>query len=464
MSWRRIVIVVACGVCAALSAGCGRPAAVDQVAELSTTNQPYVDWDDQDYHVDRFLQLRLKDFSISQGLGPRRPADAYRSAVSYAAVWDSVGLAFFRRLNQAEQADRRRLALHHHAEARRIVLAAVHHHRNASARGHLPALSRSDPAGRPAGVETAVTEALRHLVRATGMDPTLAAAWRDLGYFCAAAGDRHRQRRALSAALLALDLVDPDQGTAGDHARLRRDIFLDLAWLSRDEGRPEQALAYLDHARPWLVVASPERDERYFEAMLLRGLALAEQGEWRAAGQIARELPAIRVPVRAVRGGVREDLRWHISAPLRDSLGFERSAWPRRESTFGRQWIRAVIGAPSGDPWHTLYLMGAPPTDLELPARLASRYWQDRGRLHDLADDGEVAARCYQWAAYYRPYFAFFPIRVGAGPPRFDEFSAERRYYTGYGMFFLCGDRDLFLQDLAATHAAGRHGHLDRSW
>lgn len=87
------------------------------------------------------------------------------------------------------------------------------------------------------------------------------------------------------------------------------------------------------------------------------------------------------------------------------------------------------------------------PTDLELPPRLASRYWQDRGRLHALADYHATAAYCYQWAAYCTPYLAFFPLRASSGPPRLDELASDRRYYTGYGLFFLHGDRGLYQAD-----------------
>lgn len=445
-----ILVLICCG--SLLLTGCSRPPAPSVAGEdAALTAGLYIDWDELDFHLDRYLQINLKDYVTTQGLGPRDPAAAYRQAVAYDAPWDSVGLAFFLRLNDDEQNERRQLAAKHHDQARRLVLATVHHHRNMILRGQLPNLNSSDMANRPQGVETAVTGAIKHLVRATGLDPSRAAAWRDLAYFLGTVGDRARQERALSAALAALDKIDPGQAAAGDPGRLRRDLLLDLAWLSRDQNQPSLTIAYLDHAQPWLATEAPEGADRLYEARLLRGLALADLGRWQEAGEVARQLPARDLHVRVLRGGVREDLRWHLSAPNREQLGYDRHAWPRRASDFGKRWVMAQSGAPSGDLRHTIYLLGAPPTDLELPARLASRYWQDRGRLHALAGEQANAARCYQWAAFYRPYLAFFPLQANGRQFLLGEYSALQQYYTGYGIFFVCGDRSSFQQDLVAA-------------
>lgn len=434
--------------------GCSRQPAPETALGLPPATGLYVDWDDLDWNLDRYLQVNIRDYATSQNLSRLRPLADYRAAVTYDAEWDSVGLDLYVRLNDSEQADRQRLARRHHAEARRIMLGIIHQYASMLERGYLPNLS-TDLAARPAGVETAVTTTIALLVKATGLDPSLPGAWRDLGYFCGVVGDQRRQLRALSAALAALDRLDPFVAPGGDADRLRRDIFLDLAWLARDQGQPNLTLAYLDHLEPWLLVDGPERDQRRFEADLLRGLALADRGDTRLAIQVAGNLPEVRLAVRALRGGVREDLRWNLSAPNRDRLGFQRSAWPRQASDFGRQWIRAIVGAPSGDPAHTVWRLGPPPTALELPPRLAWRYWQDRGRVHQLAGDHHDALRSFEWAAMYRPFMAFFPVRGAEGPSRLGTADGTSVFYTGYGAFFLCGDRGAYLGSLPGAFASG---------
>ncbi len=441
-------------VAAAWLAGCGGPPPVLDDPLLGDGDL-YVDWDRADWRVDRYLLLSAKEYARTRNLGPREPAREYRRALTHDATWDSVPLVTFMALETGEQAERRRLSRKRLKAARRILLTTVNHYWNDASRGHLPNLNAFDNAPKPPGVETAVTSALRHLATAVGLDPTNAAAWRDLAYFCGAVGDRQRQHRALTATLAALDLAGP-RGPGGDVDRLRRDSLLDLAWLARDMGQPRLALAYLDHVAPWLDTPGAERAERRFEADLLRGLALADAGEWLAAVQQARELPRIDVVSRSLRGGVREDLRWQLDAPLFDALGHDRTAWPRQRSDFGRRWVKAMAGAPSGDVDHTLWLLGAPPTHLEFPPRLAWRFWQDQGRLYTRAGEMAEARNCFEWAALYRPYMAFFPLTGSdSGVRRLSTPGAVQRYFTGYGMFFLCGDRGAFDRDVEIA-AAGR--------
>jgi len=440
-------VLVAAALAAVHLGGCApSPPAADDAALVP--DGLYVDWDLADWRVDRSILVNVRDYATTQNLRRSEPARDYQQAVTYRAPWDSVTMVTFLALNDAEQAERRRLASNHIKAARRVVLGTVNHYWSRASDGYLPNLNAIDNAPSPLGVETAVTTALRHLVAATGLDPTNPAGWRDLAYFTGVAGDRQRQGRALTATLAALDLVDHERAARDDFGRLRRDALLDLAWLARDLGQPELTLGYLDHLQPWLSTPSPEQPDRTFEARLLRGLALADAGEWLAAVQQARDLPRIRVHSRALRGGVREDLRWQLDPPHFEALGYDRAAWPRQESDFGRRWIKAMAGAPSGDIGHTLWLLGAPPTHLELPPRLASRFWQDQGRLYARAGDFTEARNCFEWAVMYRPYMAFFPLTGSAQARRLATPGAPQRYYTAYGMFFLCGDRSAYDRDV----------------
>ena len=449
-------------VAVALAAICGCSGAPDVETDPGTEapTDLWVDWDLADWRVDRYIQVSIRDFTTTQNLGRRDPISDYQKAVTYQAAWDSLGLIPFLALNEAEQQDRRRVARNHIAKARRVVLGTMNHYWLESSLGYFPNLSIFGQAPIPYGAETAVTDAIGNLVAAVGTDPSNPAGWRDLAYFYGVVGDRVRQQRALTASLVALDRIDPDQVAAGDYGRLRRDVFLDLAWLARDLRQPDLTLAYLAHLNFWLATPSPEHNDRVYEAKLLRGLALADKGEWLAAVNQARALPRIEVVSRRIRGGVREDLRWFLDPPHFEALGYDRSAWPRLVSDFGRRWIKATAGAPSGDPEHTLWLLGAPPTHLEFPPRLASRYWQDQGRFYARAGDGATAMHCFEWAVMYRPYMAFFPLSGSRrDASRLARPGTAQRYYTAYEMFFLCGDRSAFTRDTEPT-VATRQGDV----
>jgi tetratricopeptide (TPR) repeat protein len=433
---------------ATLLAGCG-PAPSPRDEPVQDARAAFVDWDLVGTRVDRTLLLAARDFAIAQNLAPRDPARTYREAVAYAAPRDSIGLIPFLTLGDAHQERRRQLARPHRDTARRVVIGTLHRYWNDATRGAVPDLDLQGNGLRPQGIETAVTTALHHLTIATGLDPTDVAAWRDLAYFRGAIGDRDGQHRALTATLAALDMVDPLGTAAGDLARIRRDTLLDLAWLARASGQPRVALGYLDHAAPWLELPSPERDDRTYEAGVLRGLALAEAGHPAAAVQQARSLPRAVVVQRTLRGTVREDLRWRLDPPDPATLGLDRAAWPRVESDFGRRWVQAVAQAHQtvGDLGPALWRLGPAPTHLDFPPRLAARYWQDRGDLCVRAGRLEEALHCYEWAALARPYVAFFPVSGSRARGMLASGEGPHRYYTGYGLFFLQGDRSAFTED-----------------
>lgn len=398
----------------------------------------YVDWDHHDWCVDRYILATLGDLRRQTEPSVAAPGLVYRDAVTYRAGRDSLSLVAFLARDPAEQQARRRDAAHMHLAARRTIMNALQ-----SVRGLADVEAAAGPLA--PGSERTLTEALNGLIAASGTDPSNPAAWRDLAYFCGVVGDRTRQQRALAACLAALDQADPALAASDDARRLRRDVLLDLAWLARDLGQPAVTLAYVDHVTPWLDAPGPEREERHYEARLLRGLALADQGEWLAAVAEARDLPRLRVATRSLAGGAaRGDLRWTLTAPHFMTLGLDRSTWPRQPSDFGRRWIKALAGAPAGASAHVLWLLGPPPTHLELPARLAARFWQDLGLLHAAAGERAEAAHCYEWAALYRPYALFFPLQTRTGR----RSGGSPVYFMGYDTFFLCGDRQAYEREI----------------
>lgn len=418
-------------------AGCATTPARRDSPQPVVPSGLYVDWDHHDWCVDRYVLATLSDLRRRTEPSMAAPRLVYQDAVTYQAAWDSVSLVAFMARDSAEQQARRRDGAQAHLGARRIILRALRSVAGLDDRQAESGLI--DP-----GSERALTEAMVALIAATGTDPSNPAAWRDLAYFCGVVGDRPRQQRALAACLAALDQAAPALADSDDGRRLRRDVLLDLAWLARDLGQPAVTLAYLDHVVPWLDAAGPELEERLYEARLLRGLALADQGEWLAAVAEARDLPHLRVTTRSLAGGsARDHLRWSLTAPHFMTLGLDRSAWPRQASDFGRRWIKALAGAPAGESAHVLWLLGPPPTHLELPARLAARFWQDLGHLHAAAGQRTEASHCYRWAALYRPYTMFFPLQARTGRPR----GSSPVYYVGYDRFFLCGDRQAYERD-----------------
>jgi tetratricopeptide (TPR) repeat protein len=434
---RSTVPAAIAGLAVLVLAGCGSSPAVRTEVAPPPPDDLFVDWDHHDWMLDRFVLASARRFAPPGADRQTHPWRAYRQALTYTAPWDSLGLVAFINLSPAEQHARRDEAAAALGRARRAILSTIHAFRYHIDDGLEPRLA--DGAG------TAVITALGQLVNAAGVDPSHPGAWRDLAYFHGVVGDRPRQQRALASCLAALDQLPAAKADAADAHRVRRDVLLDLAWLARDLGQPAVTIAYLDYLEPWLATPGREREERLYEAQVLRGLALADQGEWLAAVTRARDLPSYDVTTRTLPGGApRDDLRWVLTAPHFATLGFDRAAWPTQRSDFGRRWIKALAGAPSGFDASALWLLGAPPTHLEFPPRLAARFWQDQGRLHGLAGDHETAARCYEWAARYRPYAAFVPVSAHDHSPR-----GGPGYFLGFGRFFLCGDREAYDRDLA---------------
>ncbi|MEZ4386807.1 MAG: hypothetical protein R3D98_04395 [Candidatus Krumholzibacteriia bacterium] len=431
-------------------AGCGSTSSWRPGDMSAAPSGLYVDWDYQDWCIDRFILVAVRDSRQAREVDRVALQREYLDAVTFQAAWDSLSLVTFLGLDPAEQQARRRDGASALRDARRAILSTVNYYRGVGDRAPGTNLTSVNVPMPPAGTETAVSVAIAKLVAATGIDPANAAAWHDLGYFCGIVGDRVRQQRALASCLAALDQASADVVEHVDALRLRRDVLLDLAWLARDLGQPAVTVAYLDHLQPWLDVPGREREERQYEAQLLRGLALADQGEWLAAVSQARDLPRLRVTTRTLAGGAaRQDLRWSLTAPHFMTLGFDRAAWPQQPSDFGRRWIKALAGAPAGESSHILWLLGPPPTHLEFPARLASRYWQDQGKIYAAAGEREMAGHCYEWASLYRPFAMFFPLTAADGNPR----GGQPAYFVGYGTYFLCGDREAYDRDADAIVA-----------
>ncbi|MBD3220760.1 hypothetical protein GF314_05920 [bacterium] len=430
--------------------GCGRAPAVDTDVVVEPPSGLFVDWDRLDWSVDRFILSNVREYMRVESRRSPTPLQDYLEAVTYDAPWDSLSLVAYLGLSADERAARRRDGASAHRRARRALVGTITYYRNVGEQGYVPNLPKIEIALPPVGAETAVTSAIRHLITATGTDPSNVGAWRDLSYLTGIVGDRPRQQRALAACLAALEQSPAEIASSTDARRVRRDVLLDLAWLARDLDQPAVTIAYLDHLQPWLDTVCPERAGRRYEAGVLRGLALAEQGEWLAAVTQARDLPRIEVTTRTLAGGsARNDLRWTLTAPHFMTLGFNRGAWPRQSSDFGRRWIKALAGSVAGDGSHTLWLLGPPATHLEFPPRLSYRYWQDQGRIYARAGRHETARNCYDWAAMYHPYGPFFPMQGRDGRP----LSASQGYFVGYGRFYVCGDRKAYDRDAAELSA-----------
>jgi hypothetical protein len=176
------------------------------------------------------------------------PVRMYEQAVTYDAPLDSLGLTAFRQLPPGERSRRRDLASSYLSKAQRFEVIIW----------DLVQYTKEDMVLiYPKGFMDSLARALGHLVNAVGLDPANPEAWYDLSYLAGTSGDTVRQEQALRAALEAIG-SDPQ----GAYRLLKHRLFLDLAWLGRERGLPEEGLVPGGSQRgvqpdPWPAASRP---------------------------------------------------------------------------------------------------------------------------------------------------------------------------------------------------------------
>lgn len=417
------------------------------------------DWRRIDDHLERTRLLGHYMYRVTQ------PADghaAYSERVAYLAEADSLGPSAWVLLDRTEQERRRRLAepwRDRVASSRRVI-------------GRLYD-SVVDPTAAPPtgagelleGGAELVLSTLGALVNIVGLVPDDAESWADLGFFAGCVGDARRQEHALVTFCALHDQMAPTDRSRLLPARVR--ACLDLAWLARDRGEADLAVARCLEADRWLeqqpgAVLLGDR-----EARLIAALARADQGRINAARELAAPLDDLPFRRRSV-----QTHRFVSSSPprnrmhdflFRDLLGYwsthlpntwgqdrpaQKGAWESGESNWARQWVQALVRLRTHAPADVLARLGEPDALRDLPAGLNHRYWNDWGRVYEQLGRPADARRCYALAAMHRPFFVYYPLEGRRGFSRlYTRRDATRTYFVGAGLYYVAGDR--------FAHAAG---------
>ncbi|MEZ4386810.1 MAG: tetratricopeptide repeat protein [Candidatus Krumholzibacteriia bacterium] len=307
------------------------------------------------------------------------------------------------------------------------------------------------------GFAEATGKAIELFADAVRRDPTLAEAWYHLAFFTDLAGDRARSARARAAFFSVWP--EQDAGTRESLAPLRELAVLDQAWSLRDAGRYDECTAWLDREDAGLSVeATPPGVAPATEARLIRALCAAEQGNVSAALGALPSLPLMALPHRAsaplqsyVPVGLQESYYrqrfgddtdpHHNPAPTWQEDPVDNLARERRDSSYLRRWVKAWTSLRRGYEAETVRRdLGRVETELEFQPRLAWRWWQDQGLIHEALGDPELARVCWARAAVYRPLFIYQPTGQGQGLAGVHGLGGTGEpYFLGYGTFFLAG-------------------------
>ncbi len=327
------------------------------------------------------------------------PVSMYEKAVTYDAPLDSLGLAAFRRLSPGERSRRRDLAAAYLNKAQRfevIIWDLVQYTREKMVLFY------------PKGFMDSLARALGNLVNAVGLDPANPEAWYDLSYLAGTSGDAVRQDQALRAALAAIG-----SDSQGVYRLLKQRLCLDLAWLARERGLPEEGLEWLDRAE--------SREGPNEESYLLRGLLLADQGRFEEACHLAEEVRSVK-----------------IYKPF----------WGTIPSDFAQSWIQAMAYRAIGELPLARFALGRIDADEKIP--YAHRFYNDVGLVCEESEQGKQAQEYYAMATVARPYFTYFPVESYEGPgPVLAGSETSAPYSVGFQRFYVAGSRFAHAAQLA---------------
>lgn len=412
----RNVLTVTVGlVCLACLASCSSsPAPRTDTPDFTDTSltDPFIDWAQLDW---KFKRHHLIGAYLFGTLPPRNPFGQYVKAVRHDSPFDKLDLDEFMALDPGDRADRRRAARHHLTKARRFYMTVLRSWQILSegARFSTPLLGE------------AITISLHDWVLAANIDPSNPYAWYDLAYFQGLAGNAVAQREALENCLALPGLADLPDGVA-----LRLRAHLDLAWVLKNRGEFEACLEQISAAAAIMKSDTGRTLDTAKEAVLLRGLALAEDGQLSAARHLAKDLRAWPVFLRQPR---------HLDTG--DMMPSEnKRALETVESDWAQTWIWALTWMKLGDRHQALAGFSERDTRTEFPPHLNYRYWNDRGRICEHFGEMELARLNYVNAAVYRPYFIYYPMVGARGLSKiYGQRGTGQLYFLGYKQFYLSG-------------------------
>jgi tetratricopeptide (TPR) repeat protein len=204
----------------------------------------------------RFYRIHEDAPFLDQSQFKLNQVKQYAKTREYNGKMDGIGLETFLALDGDEQTERRKQA------ARELKFVADFHQRMQTM---VQRTKQREGSGWGLQINdmTVVGDCLGKLRTAVGLDPSNPFAWHVLSYFANTVGDQARAAAALSSAGGALTLIPTDQLT-----QLRAEVALDRAWLQRDQGDFEPAIASLQ--------AAVEFGAKGTEPRLLQGLIAAQ--------------------------------------------------------------------------------------------------------------------------------------------------------------------------------------------
>lgn len=381
----------------------------------------FIDWDEVDWKYDR---QSLAGAYLFQRIRPREAYRKYLDLISLRAL-DPLTPGQFAELSPVQRAENRSRAAQAHDEAMAFYRSLWRgwevwtSSRTASVTDEM----MSDEMG-------ILIPAIGHLRRAAALDPGNPFYWYDLGYFTGVIGDRVRQRAAFESCLEALDsaTVSGQAAAVGEElADLYLRLLLDLAWLSRDEGRFEDGLAFVAQAADRIGSDDRRTLETAREALLLKALLLVDVDEIHAARQLASDWHTWRVPV-------------HPAPHAKAWTGVRKGGLEHIDSNFAQNWVWAMTFLKLGSRREALARLHELDYRTEFPVHLNHRFWQDMGYVMESFGERERSRLCYAFSLLYHPYFPYFPLDGVRGFNQvLDQTGSGQVYFLGCSHFFVGG-------------------------
>ncbi len=388
------------------------PRSETQTANHILPADGYIDWAQHDWE---FKRHHFIEAYLFQTLPLKDPFGEYVRAMRHDSPFDRLDLDEFLALDPLARNDRRRAGRAHLAQARRFrrTILRAWEILNEGARFATSQLGE------------AVTDALHEWVVATNVDPSNPYAWYDLSYFLGLVGDIAGQQDALEKCLAL-----PNLSALPDSIELRLRAHLDLAWLLRDQGQTTACLAEVEAAIAIMKADTGRTLDQAREAVLLRGLAMADTGQLSQARRLAKDLRAWPVPLR---GRLSENTGGMMKSE-------NKRAMRKIDSNWAQKWIWAVTYLKLEDSKQALAGFSERDMRSEFPPHLHYRYWNDRGRICEHFGEMDRARLNYVNAAVYRPYFIYYQMIGARGLSKiYGQPGTGQLYFLGYRHFYLAG-------------------------
>lgn len=349
----------------------------------------------------------------------------YEKTREYTGKMDGIGLETFLALDAGEQSKRRKAAdreLKFLVDFRQRIESQVQRTRERQGSGW----------GAQVGDMTVIGDCLGKLRNAVSLDPSNPYAWHMLGYFSNMVGDRARAVAALNGADAALAKIPADQ-----LKELRAEVAVDRAWVERDLGNFEAALASLKTAA--------ENGASGTEPRLLQGLISAQTGQTQIAVEIATALRAAEVRAYP------PDLTSTSFAPELNDV----NSWRKRTSNYQQSWILALTWLQEGNLDMAAAAFGNFSLNDQYPE--AQRFWNDAGRIYEMTGRRSEAHKAWSMARVFNPYIVYFvykPYAMDLG--RLTGRPGAVPYFVGFDRFYIAGNRLAYCAGLVDQAAAAQ--------